>query len=143
MRYDFHVSTSSWPVASLIGMNEISFDESEGRKGTLIIDFSYQGSGRTDKIDDVNIPLFLTNFALFLAEVRKGVVSPWYIEFAPFARGRMSEGNLQICQSLEGSFGAYLIDETSKIKLSVLESRVDQDITKFGRIKLNTKGSIS
>jgi hypothetical protein len=131
MKYDITGDVLNWPKAT---QKALPYSQYADCNGELKIAFSHKGQERDYQNETVNIPLFLTEFEDFLNRVDSVSPQEWYVGFAPFAYGLLSEGSLQISSRSGKAFSPSVYDTTSLDDLARLKARVAKDISKFGRV---------
>lgn len=144
MKYVITADTAKWPKAGSANSRSLPYNEYADCFGGLEIVFSHNDRDRIYRNGTVNIPLFLTEIDDFLNRVDSGVPQHWYLGFAPFAYGLLRDGLLLISSRTGKAFSDGVYDATTQDDLARLKAQVAKDISKFGRILIDTSqgGSI-
>lgn len=141
MMYVLEADISTWPKPARSG-RPLTFNDCADCTGRLVIHFRYLDSEKSYENKYVNIPLFLAEFSSFLASVCESKPTRWYLGFAPFAFGQLSNGSLLISSRSGNSFSKSIYDASLGSNVSKLKMQVAKDIKKFGSIEL-AESSIS
>jgi len=78
--------------------------------------------------------LFLSEIGDFLGRVNEEKSVRWYLGFAPFAHGRLEEGDLLLSARAGRDFFNEVYDITPAREVSQLKLLVAKDEERFGRL---------